>query len=106
MLGGAEPLSYTQVRRMCQRIQRQTGFEEAITPRRFRTTVLTDLYDSTKDIKQAQTAAGHTTAAMTLKHYIKGCHQHTNTATPIASVNGLENRQKTDFGNAQLSYMT
>ena len=54
-------------------------------------TVLTDLYDTTKDIKQAQTAAGHTTAAMTLKHYIKGRHQHTNTATPIASVYGLEN---------------
>ena len=72
-------------------IQRDTGFDGTISPRRFRTTVLTDLYDTTKDIKQAQTAAGHTTAAMTLKHYIKGRHQHTNTATPIASVYGLEN---------------
>ena len=79
---------------------------QVISPRRFRTTVLTDLYDTTKDIKQAQTAAGHTTAAMTLKHYIKGRHQHTNTATPIASVYGLKTDEKTDFGNAQFSYMT
>ena len=35
-------------------------------------TVLTDIYDQTKDIKQAQAAAGHTTAAMTLKHYVNG----------------------------------
>lgn len=62
-----------------------------LSPRRFRTTVLTDLYDTTKDIKQAQTAAGHTTAAMTLKHYVKGRQEHTNTAAPIASVYGLEN---------------
>lgn len=72
VLGGREPLTYTQTRRMCERIQRNTGFEENITPRRFRTTVLTDLYDATKDIKQAQAAAGHTTAAMTLKHYCQG----------------------------------
>ena len=91
VLGGDSPLTYTQVRRMCERIQRDTGFDKTISPRRFRTTVLTDLYDTTKDIKQAQAAAGHTTAAMTLKHYVKGRHQHTNTATPIASVYGLEN---------------
>ena len=91
VLGGDSPLTYTQVRRMCERIQRDTGFDETISPRRFRTTVLTDLYDTTKDIKQAQAAAGHTTAAMTLKHYVKGRQEHTNTATPIASVYGLEN---------------
>ena len=67
------------------------GFNENITPRRFRTTVLTDLYDMTKDIKQAQAAAGHTTAAMTLKHYVKGRSEHRNTAAPIASAYGLEN---------------
>lgn len=105
VLGGDSPLTYTQVKRMCERIQRDTGFDGTISPRRFRTTVLTDLYDTTKDIKQAQTAAGHTTAAMTLKHYIKGRHQHTNTATPIASVYGLKTDEKTDFGNAQFSYM-
>ncbi len=72
VLGGKEPLSYSQVRGLCKRIQRDTGFSENITPRRFRATVLTDIYDQTHDIKQAQAAAGHTTSAMTLKHYVKG----------------------------------
>ena len=72
VLGGSSPLSYTQVRRMCERIQKDTGFTEKITPKRFRTTVLTDLYDKTRDIKLVQAAAGHTTAEMTLKHYVKG----------------------------------
>ena len=75
---------------MCQRIQRDTGFEESVTPRRFRTTVLTDLYDQTKDVKQAQAAAGHTTAAMTLKHYVKGRPQHADTAAPIVRAYGLD----------------
>ena len=57
---------------MCNRIKKDTGFSENITPIRFRTTVLTDLYDQTKDIKLAQEAAGHTTSAMTLKYYVKG----------------------------------
>lgn len=72
LFGGNKPLSYTQVRRMCWRIQKDTGFSESIAPIRFRTTVLTDLYDQTKDIKLAQAAAGHTTSAMTLKYYVKG----------------------------------
>ena len=72
ILGGDNPLSYTHVRRMCNRIKKDTGFSENITPIRFRTTVLTDLYDQTKDIKLAQEAAGHTTSAMTLKYYVKG----------------------------------
>ena len=72
IFGNEKPLSYTQVRRMCNRIKNDTGFSENITPIRFRTTVLTDLYDQTKDIKLAQAAAGHTTSAMTLKYYVKG----------------------------------
>ncbi len=72
VFGGKRPLSYTQVRKMCDRIKRDTGFSENITPIRFRTTVLTDLYDQTKDIKLAQAAAGHTTSAMTLRYYVKG----------------------------------
>lgn len=72
VFGGKTPLSYTQVRRICERIKRDTGFSENITPIRFRTTVLTDLYDQTKDIKLAQEAAGHTTSAMTLRYYVKG----------------------------------
>lgn len=74
---------------MCKHIKKDMGFEETITPRRFRTTVLTDIYDTTKDIKQTQAAAGHTTAAMTLKHYVKGRAQTSDTATPIANVYGL-----------------
>ena len=65
--------------------------DEKITPIRFRTTVLTDLYDKTKDIKQVQDAAGHTTAAMPLKYYVKGRHQERSTATPIATAYGLAN---------------
>ena len=57
---------------MCDRIRRDTNFDEKITPSRFRTTVLTDMYAETKDIKATQEAAGHTTAAMTLQHYVKG----------------------------------
>lgn len=72
VFGGSAPLSYTQVRRMCNRIKKDTGFVENITPIRFRTTVLTDLYDQTKDIKLAQAAAGHTTPTMTLRYYVKG----------------------------------
>lgn len=72
VLGGKSPLSYTQVRRMCTRIKLDTGFNENITPIRFRTTVLTDLYNQTKDIKLTQATAGHATATMTLKYYVKG----------------------------------
>lgn len=90
LLGGEHPLSYTQVRRMCDRIQKQINFPERIQPRRFRTTVLTDIYDMTKDIKSAQAAAGHTTAAMTLKYYVKGRQNSQDTATPIAAAYGLK----------------
>ena len=57
---------------MCNRIKRDIGFDENITPIRFRTTVLTVLYDQTKDIKLAQAAAGHTTSVMTLRYYCFG----------------------------------
>ena len=89
IFGGEKPFSYTQVRRMCTRIKRNIAFDEDIQPRRFRTTVLTDIYDTTKDITKAQAAAGHTTAAMTLKHYVKGRQQQFNTATPVSTLYGL-----------------
>ena len=79
--GGSNPLSYTQVRRMNDRIGKQLEFDGAITPRRFRTTVLTDLYDRTKDIKLAQSAAGHTTPTMCLKRYVKGRNNSPRAAT-------------------------
>lgn len=72
LFGGDKPLSYTQVRRMCNRIKKDLKFEENITPIRFRTTVLTDLYEQTGDMKLAQAEAGHTTPAMALKYYVKG----------------------------------
>lgn len=72
IVGGVRPLSYTQVRKMCRRIAREIGFEGSITPMRFRTTVLTDIYEQTGDIKLTQHAAGHATPEMTLKHYVKG----------------------------------
>lgn len=43
-----------------------------ITPKKFRPTILTNLYDRTHDIKLSQAAVGHATADMTLKHYVKG----------------------------------
>lgn len=86
VLGGCTPLSYSNVRRMRERIRRETGFSEKITPMRFRTTVLTDLYDRTKDIKLTQAAAGHTTVDMTLKHYVKGRENVVQSATAIESL--------------------
>ncbi len=68
---------------MCERIQKDISFTENITPVRFRTTVLTDVYDKTKDVKQTQLAAVHTTAAITLKHYIKGRGNLANVAVVI-----------------------
>lgn len=89
LVGDDKIQSYQLVKDMCKRIRSDIGFEESITPRRFRTTVLTDIYDATKDIKQTQAAAGHTTAAMTLKHYVKGREEKADTALAIAKVYGL-----------------
>ena len=41
--------------------------------------------------KQTQAAAGHTTADMTFKHYVKGRQQSTNTAMQVARRYGLIN---------------
>lgn len=79
-------MSYTQVRRMCDRIKKDTEFSENITPIRFRTTVLTDIYDQTKDIKLTQAAAGHTTADMTLKYYVKGREDIASATTAVGTV--------------------
>ena len=84
---------------MCVRIQKEINFPDVIQPRRFRTTVLTDIYDMTKDIKSAQAAAGHTTAAITLKYYVKGRSKSQNTAQPIAQAYGIF-AEEIDFGNS------
>ncbi len=86
LLGGKNPLSYTQVRRMCDRIKKDTGFAEKITPLRFRTTTLSDIYDQTKDIKLTQALAEHTSADMTLKYYVKGRQNVASTTAIIGTI--------------------
>ena len=81
--GGEHPLAYTQVRHMRQRIKKDMNFDGDITPIRFRTTVLTDIYAQTKDIKLTQNAAGHTTSAMTLKYYVKPRELESNTTAAV-----------------------
>ena len=70
-------------------VNTHNAFDEPILPRRFRTTVLTDLYDVTKDVKQTQLAAGHSTPTMTMRHYVKVRSENANTAAPIAGIYGL-----------------
>lgn len=72
ILGGERPYSYTQVRKACERVKRDIGFSENITPIRFRTTVLTDIYDQTKDIELTKQSGGHSNTSTTLKYYVKG----------------------------------
>lgn len=74
ILGGEKPYSYTQVRKVCKRVEKELGFDEKITPSRFRPTVLTDLYDQTNDIKLTQQSAGHASSTTTLNHYVNGRH--------------------------------
>lgn len=88
VVGGEQPLSYQQVKRMCERIKHDIGFEENITPIRFRTTVLTDIYDQTKDLKATQMAAGHSNASTTMKHYVKGREIDMQTAAAIDRIYG------------------
>lgn len=72
VVGGWTPLSYTRLRRLRTRIARQIGYDGVITPRRFRTTVATDISAMTHDLKLVQRMLGHATPQMTLKHYDKG----------------------------------
>ena len=72
VFGGKTPYTCQKVRRMCERVKRDTEFNDNITPIRFRTTVLTDIYDRTKDVKTAQAAAGHASPTMTMRRYAKG----------------------------------
>ena len=72
VIGGESPVSYTQLRWMRKRIAAQIGYPGTITPRRFRTTVATDISAMTHDLKLVQHMLGHATPQMTLKHYDKG----------------------------------
>lgn len=89
VVGGEKCISYQQLTRMCERIKSDTGFSEKITPQRFRTTVLTDIYEQSKDVKEVQHAAGHTTVSMTMKYYVKGRAASDGTATAISNAYGL-----------------
>ena len=72
---------------MCNCIKWDLELEENITPIRFRTTVLTDVYEQMGDINLAQKETGHTTPAMTLKYYdVKGCKTSGDAAIAIERV--------------------
>lgn len=78
-----QPMSYTSLRRMCERIAKQIGYEGTITPRRFRTTVASDLYAATKDVKLVQDALGHSHySQVAFDHYIE-CRQDAGNAGSI-----------------------
>ena len=72
VIGGEKAISYTKLRGIRKRINLDTKFGETITPRRFRTTVATDISAMTHDLKLVQKSLGHSTPQMTLKHYDKG----------------------------------
>ena len=74
--------------------QEQAGyalhFNETITPRRFRTTVATDISAETHDLKLVQRMLGHSTPQMTLKHYDKGRSTATDAAQAISKCYGFD----------------
>ena len=72
VVGGEKAVSYTLLRGIRKRVNWDTHFGETITPRRFRTTVATDISAMTHDLKLVQQMLGHSTPQMTLKHYDKG----------------------------------
>ena len=90
VIGGKTPLTYMQVRRMRERIQRDIQFDGSITPRRFRTTVATDISAQTHDLKLVQKMLGHSTPQMTLKHYDKGRSTTVDATDAITSCYGLK----------------
>lgn len=90
VIGGKTPLTYMQVRRMRERIRRDIQFDGSITPRRFRTTVATDISAQTHDLKLVQKMLGHSSPQMTLKHYDKGRSTTVDATDAITSCYGLK----------------
>lgn len=90
VLGGERAISYTQLRGMTKRINVQTRFGETIVPRRFRTTVATDISAITHDLKLVQQMLGHSTPQMTLKHYVKGRSKSVDATAAIEQCYGLK----------------
>ena len=71
MFGGEAPITYGVFRGIWRRIGRQIDLHGA-TGYTFRHTILTDLYDATKDVKTTQLYAGHSTPDMTMRRYVHG----------------------------------
>lgn len=89
IIGGKEPISYTKLRGMRKWITKETGFGETITPRRFRTTVATDISAMTHDLKLVQKMLGHSNPQMTLKYYDKGRSQAVDATEAISKCYGF-----------------
>jgi len=89
VIGGIKAISYTALRNMRKRIAADTRFNELITPRRFRTTVATDISAMTHDLKLVQKSLGHSTPQMTLKHYDKGRSTAIDASNAIGTCYGL-----------------
>lgn len=87
LVGGSRAISYTGLRWIRKRIGKDLGIE--ITPRRFRTTVATDISSETHDLKLVQRMLGHSTPQMTLKHYDKGRSTSVDATEAISRVYGL-----------------
>lgn len=89
VVGGEQPVSYTQLRGIRKRVNLDTHFGETITPRRFRTTIATDISAMTHDLKLVQQMLGHATPQMTLKHYDKGRSAAIDASQAIGKCYGL-----------------
>ena len=68
VFGGREPLSYTQHRQMMYRISNQMNIK-GITGYTFRHTVITDIYETTRDANIASAVAGHSKTSITMNRY-------------------------------------
>lgn len=71
IFGGESPLRYQAFRDIWKRIKAQIDLGGA-TGYTFRHTILTDLYDTTKDVKTTQRYAGHSNPDMTMRRYVHG----------------------------------
>ena len=89
IIGGPAPISYTGLRWIRKRVERYTGFGETILPRRFRTTVATDISAETHDLKLVQRMLGHSTPEMTLKYYDKGRNKAVDASEAIGKCYGF-----------------
>lgn len=89
VIGGKEPVSYTKLRGMRKWITKEINFGATITPRRFRTTVATDISNMTHDLKLVQKMLGHSNPQMTLKYYDKGRSQAVDASSAISKCYGL-----------------